>query len=82
VRPVTITQQDDVRAVIGKGVQVGERVVTTGFARLTDGTKVTATNAEDAGQVGADAGAPDGKRKRGGGGGGKGKSSSGGPPGQ
>src|SRR5262249_40181270 len=47
--PVTITQKNDVQAVIGKGVQVGERVITTGFARLTDGTKVTATGAEDAG---------------------------------
>ena len=51
VRPVTLTQQDDVRAVIGTGLQAGERVVTTGFARLTEGTQVTASSAEDAGQV-------------------------------
>ena len=39
VRPVTVTQQDDVQAVIASGLQAGERVVTTGFARLADGTR-------------------------------------------
>ncbi len=46
-RPITITQQDDVQAVIGSGVQAGERVITSGFARLTEGSKVQVTNAED-----------------------------------
>jgi multidrug efflux system membrane fusion protein len=41
VRRVRITQQDDVRAVIGNGLREGEKVVTTGFARLTEGTAVT-----------------------------------------
>jgi len=41
VRRVRITQQDDVRAVIGNGLKAGEKVVTTGFARLTEGTAVT-----------------------------------------
>jgi multidrug efflux system membrane fusion protein len=41
VRRVRISQQDDVRAVVGNGLQVGEKVVTTGFARLTEGTPVT-----------------------------------------
>jgi membrane fusion protein, multidrug efflux system len=66
VRRVTITQQDDVQAVVATGLQAGERVVTTGFARLTEGTEVKATNAEDAGQVNADEPPRrDGKRKRG-----------------
>jgi multidrug efflux system membrane fusion protein len=41
MRPVTITKQDDREAVLGSGVRAGDRVVTTGFARLTDGTRVT-----------------------------------------
>jgi membrane fusion protein, multidrug efflux system len=48
VRPVAVTQQDETRAVIGSGLEAGERVVTTGFARLTAGTQVTVTNAEEA----------------------------------
>ncbi|HKA80485.1 MAG TPA: efflux RND transporter periplasmic adaptor subunit [Xanthobacteraceae bacterium] len=51
VRRVTLTQQDDVQAVVATGVKAGERVVTTGFARLTEGSQVTASSAEDAGQV-------------------------------
>lgn len=46
VRPVTVSQQDEVQAVISKGMDSGERVVTTGFARLTAGTEVAVTNAE------------------------------------
>jgi multidrug efflux system membrane fusion protein len=41
VRPVTVAQQDDTHAVITDGIGEGERVVTTGFAQLTDGTKIT-----------------------------------------
>jgi multidrug efflux system membrane fusion protein len=40
MRPVTLTKQDDREAVLGTGVRAGDRVVTTGFARLTDGTRV------------------------------------------
>jgi multidrug efflux system membrane fusion protein len=40
VRPVTVAQQDDTRAVIATGVQAEERVVTTGFTRLSGGTRV------------------------------------------
>ncbi len=46
VRPVTVTQQDETEAVLATGLQPGERVVTTGFARLTAGSAVTVTNAE------------------------------------
>jgi multidrug efflux system membrane fusion protein len=80
VRRVVVTQQDDRQAVIGRGLQMGERVVTTGFARLTEGTQVTASSAQDAGQVTPDGQpAPDGGR--GGKRGGKGKGNPpGGPP--
>ena len=63
VRRVKLTQQDDVRAVVGEGLQAGERVITTGFARLTEGTQVTVSSAEDAGQVAPDVRPrPDGTR--------------------
>jgi multidrug efflux system membrane fusion protein len=48
VRPVTVSQQDETQAVIGRGLQPDERVVTTGFARLKDGAQVAVTNAESA----------------------------------
>jgi membrane fusion protein, multidrug efflux system len=51
VRRVRLTQQDDTQVVVGTGLEAGERVVTTGFARLAEGTQVTATSAEDAGQI-------------------------------
>jgi len=48
VRLVTVSQQDETQAVITRGLQSDERVVTTGFARLTAGTQVAVTNAETA----------------------------------
>jgi multidrug efflux system membrane fusion protein len=48
IRQVTVAQQDEVQAVISKGLDANERVVTTGFARLTAGAAVTVTNAETA----------------------------------
>ncbi|MEA2989645.1 MAG: rane fusion protein multidrug efflux system [Alphaproteobacteria bacterium] len=73
VRLVSVTQQDDQQAVIAPGLREGERetglrpgehVVTTGFARLAEGTKVTVTNAEEAGQIGQDKGKARAKGKR------------------
>jgi multidrug efflux system membrane fusion protein len=46
VRLVTVAQQDEIQSVVARGLQSDERVVTTGFARLTAGTKVTVTDAE------------------------------------
>jgi membrane fusion protein, multidrug efflux system len=40
VQAVKVLLQDDVRAVIGSGVEVGARVVTVGFAQLADGKLV------------------------------------------
>jgi membrane fusion protein, multidrug efflux system len=63
VRRVTLTQQDDVRAVVATGLHTGERVVTTGFSRLTEGTRVAVSDAEDAGQIAPEARPrPDGTR--------------------
>ena len=64
VRPVTVAQQDEVQAVVAKGLEADERVVTTGFARLTTGAAVTVTNAESA--PSPDAQQPQRQRRRGG----------------
>jgi membrane fusion protein, multidrug efflux system len=70
VRPVTVAQQDDARAVIATGVKADERVVTTGFTRLSAGTKVNVQSNEAAAQPNAaptdqpQAAPPEGKRKR------------------
>jgi membrane fusion protein, multidrug efflux system len=41
MRPITASKQDENRTVVASGVEPPERVVTTGFARLTDGAKVS-----------------------------------------
>jgi multidrug efflux system membrane fusion protein len=68
VRPVTVSQQDEVQSVITKGLEADQRVVTTGFARLADGSAVTVTDAEAAPAPEAQ---PAGPRRRGGGEGGR-----------
>ena len=40
MHPVTVTQQDEDRSVITSGVSSGDRVVTTGFNQLADGSRV------------------------------------------
>jgi multidrug efflux system membrane fusion protein len=40
-KPITVTQQTETIAVIAKGLTVDDRVVTTGFANLADGAKVS-----------------------------------------
>jgi len=70
VRPVTVAQQDDTRAVIANGLTADERVVTTGFTRLSAGAKVSVQSNEAAAQPNAapvdqpQATPPEGKRKR------------------
>jgi multidrug efflux system membrane fusion protein len=54
VRPIMVQQQDDLQAVIASGLMAQERVVTTGFGRLAEGTKVDVTSAENAGQAATD----------------------------
>lgn len=46
LRPITVRQQTDTQAVVASGIQPGERVVTTGFARLKDGGRVAVSNGE------------------------------------
>ncbi|HEY5305645.1 MAG TPA: efflux RND transporter periplasmic adaptor subunit [Pseudolabrys sp.] len=49
MRPIVVQKQDETQTVVKSGLAAGERVVTTGFVRLTDGSKVT---------IGSDNGAP------------------------
>jgi len=79
VRPVTLLQQNDVQAVVASGLKAGERVVTTGFARLAEGTAVAVTSALEAGQV-APGPRPDGTRGKRGAGQEKRTQNTGGPP--
>jgi len=46
VTQVTVSTQDEVQAVIATGLTSAQRVVTTGFARLTDGSKVEIGSAD------------------------------------
>jgi multidrug efflux system membrane fusion protein len=62
MRPIVVQKQDETQAVVKSGLAVGERVVTTGFVRLTDGSKVTIGSGD-----GAPAAAPSTGQKRSGG---------------
>ena len=67
MRRVTVSRQDDVRAVIADGLKAGERLVTSGFARLADKALVEVTSTEEVGQPPAlPTIEPQQKRKRGG----------------
>jgi hypothetical protein len=57
--------------VVASGLDAGEHVVTTGFGRLAEGTLVSTSSAEAAGQVSTGQGTPKGRGK----GGGRGKQS-------
>jgi len=57
MKAVKVGQQDDAQAVITEGVAAGDKVVTTGFARLQDGARVTVSDPQQT-APGADAAAP------------------------
>ena len=63
VRPVSVSQQDDVQAVIATGLQAGERVVTTGFAQLAEDTRVRVSSGES-GEQPPSTQPPDGGRRQ------------------
>jgi multidrug efflux system membrane fusion protein len=59
MKPVTVRQQDDVQAVIAAGLAPGDKVVTTGFARLQSGSKVQISAAAgEPGETAPKAGVP------------------------
>jgi multidrug efflux system membrane fusion protein len=49
VRTIKVQKQDEDQTVVGDGVKPPERVVTTGFARLTDGAKVSLSTGQGGG---------------------------------
>jgi multidrug efflux system membrane fusion protein len=74
VRPITVAQQDDTRAVISDGVKAQDQVVTSGFTRLSNGTRVAVQQGQGEPQPAAGDGAtppapeaavPEGGRKQG-----------------
>ena len=48
VRPIVVQKQDETQTVIKGGLEPNDRVVTTGFVRLTDGSKVSVGSADAA----------------------------------
>lgn len=48
MRPIVVERQDETRTVVKNGLTPPEQVVTTGFARLTDGAKVTVSSGNGA----------------------------------
>ena len=47
LRPITVGLQNETIAVVSKGIDATDRVVTTGFARLKDGARVSVAHAEE-----------------------------------
>jgi multidrug efflux system membrane fusion protein len=62
MRAITVAMQDEAQTVASNGVTSPERVVTTGFVRLTDGAKVAISSTDGATPTAA---APGGRRQRG-----------------
>jgi multidrug efflux system membrane fusion protein len=65
MRPVKVAMQDEAQSVVAQGLQAEERVVTTGFARLTAGKAVAVTNAEAPPPATAGPAEPTQERRRG-----------------
>lgn len=66
VRPVTVTQQDDVQSVIASGLEAGQQIVTTGFAQLAEGKQVRMSDGAAPPMTGPPGGRPPGARREGG----------------
>jgi multidrug efflux system membrane fusion protein len=62
MRAITVAKQDEAQTVASTGVTPPERVVTTGFVRLTDGAKVAISGGDGTPPA---ASAPGGRRQRG-----------------
>lgn len=58
MRPINVQKQDETQTVVASGLEPPERVVTTGFARLVDGGKITIGSAEGAPAAGAQGARP------------------------
>jgi len=67
IRPITVQKQDETQTVVKSGLTPPERVVTTGFVRLTDGGKVTIGSADGAPAAGQQGARPRSGQRSGGG---------------
>lgn len=47
LRPIKVTQQNEMQAVVAQGIQATDRVVTTGFMRLKDGSEIVLSKPGD-----------------------------------
>jgi multidrug efflux system membrane fusion protein len=56
LRLISVTQQNETEAVVAKGIEAADRVVTTGFMRLKDGSEIVLS--QPGGDPSAPAGAP------------------------
>ena len=63
VRPVKVTQQDDVQSVIARGLEAGQQVVTTGFSQLAEGKRVRISDGASPPATGPGAGAPEAAKR-------------------
>jgi len=63
MRPVKVQKQDETQTVVASGVTPPERVVTTGFARLTDGAKVTVGSGDNTPAAGPQGARPAAQRQ-------------------
>ncbi|MGN6571768.1 MAG: efflux RND transporter periplasmic adaptor subunit [Pseudolabrys sp.] len=69
MRPIKIERQDENQTVVASGIKPGDKVITTGFVRLTDGTQVS-IDGDKAGAAPGNAAKPaagDGQRRQRGG---------------
>lgn len=67
MRPVQVRKQDEIQTVIQSGIAPGERVITTGFSRLTDGARVSISAADGApAPAAAPQGGPGARQREGG----------------
>ena len=65
MRPVLVQKQDETQTVVKSGVGENDRVVTTGFVRLTDNSKVTTDSADRSPPAAGAAGQRGGQRSGG-----------------
>jgi membrane fusion protein, multidrug efflux system len=55
---VKVVQEDENQAVIGEGVKPGDKVITSGFVNIQDGSKITLEGAQPAAPAGQDGAQP------------------------
>jgi multidrug efflux system membrane fusion protein len=67
IRPIAVQKQDETQTVVKSGLTPPERVVTTGFVRLTDGSKVAIGSADGAPVAASQGARPRGGQRSGGG---------------